>query len=268
MLALDHFRREMDTMRTVDDCEACDRPVAALATDYMHGAEVSPHSHSRAQLIHSVTGAMTVTSSGGRWVVPAGKAVWMPGGMSHQIRMAGNVRMRTIFVRADARSGLPRQCEVIEVSALLREAIIAAMTIPLMYAEQGRDHRVMELILDELEQAPRLAMHVPFPEDPRLMLVCQHLLAKPTHAPTINELAARIHVSGRTLSRLFERELGMTVSAWRRRMCILLSLSRLATGASLGEIALEFGYESPSAFTAMFKRELGMAPTAYLANQS
>jgi AraC-like DNA-binding protein len=187
--------------------------------------------------------------------------------MSHQIRMAGDVRMRTVFVRADARDGLPKNCEVIEVSSLLREAIMAAMTIPLNYEQHGRDHRVMELILDELEQAPRLSMHVPFPNDPRLMVVCRRLLAKPAHAPTIDELATSIHVSGRTLSRLFERELGMTVSAWRRRMCILLSLPRLADGASLAEIALEFGYDSPSAFTAMFKRELGLAPTAYLANQ-
>jgi AraC-like DNA-binding protein/mannose-6-phosphate isomerase-like protein (cupin superfamily) len=265
MLDHDDNRREMDMTRTVEDCEACDRPVAALATDYAHGDEVLPHSHRRAQLIHSVTGAMTVTSTGGRWVVPAGKAVWMPADMPHRIRMAGEVRMRTVYVRSDARSGLPQRCEVIEVSPLLREAIIAAMAIPLDYRESGRDHRVMELILDELEQAPRLAMHVPFPQDPRLMQVCQRLLAQPASAPTIDELAARIHVSGRTLSRLFERELGMSVSAWRRRMCILLSMPRLAAGASLAEVALEFGYDSPSAFTAMFKRELGVAPSAYLA---
>ncbi|MBB3226544.1 AraC-like DNA-binding protein [Luteibacter sp. Sphag1AF] len=210
---------------------------------------------------------MTVTSTGGRWVVPAGKAVWMPAGMSHQIRMAGDVRMRTVFVRDDAREGLPKICEVIGVSALLREAILAAMDIPLNYAREGRDSRVMELILDELEQAPRLSMHVAFPKDPRLMAVCQHLLTRPAHAPSLDELAARIHVSGRTLSRLFERELGMTVSAWRRRMCILLSLPRLAEGASLAEVAMEFGYDSPSAFTAMFKRELGMAPTMYVASR-
>ena len=268
MLDRDDNRREMDTLRTVDDCEASERPVAALAADYVHGDEVPPHSHRRAQLIHSVTGAMTVASDEGRWVVPAGKALWMPAGMAHQIRMAGSVCMRTVFVRPDVRDGLPQCCEVIEVSALLREAIIAAMAIPLDYAESGRHHRVMELILDELEQAPRLAMHVPFPSEPRLMQLCQHLLANPASAPSLDELAARIHVSGRTLARLFERELGMSVSIWRRRMCILLSLPRLAAGASLGQVALEFGYDSPSAFTAMFKRELGVAPTAYLAQQS
>ncbi|WP_114241260.1 helix-turn-helix domain-containing protein [Dyella sp. C9] len=258
----------MDIKRTVDDCEACDRPVAALATDYVHGDEVPTHSHHRAQLIHGVTGAMTVTSDGGRWVVPTGKAVWMPAGMSHRIRMAGDVRMRTVYVRTDARPGLPQRCEVIDVSPLLREAIMAAMAIPLDYRQSGRDHRVMQLILDELEQAPRLSMHVPFPQDARLMKVCRQLMADPARAPTLDELAGRIHVSGRTLSRLFERELGMSVSAWRRRMCLVLSLPQLASGASLADVALAFGYDSPSAFTAMFKRELGMAPTMYLAHQS
>jgi len=264
----DDNHREMDSPRTLDDCESCERPVAALATDYRHGAEVLPHSHGRAQLIHSVTGAMTVTSAEGRWVVPAGKALWMPAGLAHQIRMAGDVRMRTVFVRPDARAGLPQCCEVIDVSPLLREAIIAAMSIPLDYAKTGRHHRVMELILDELELAPRLAMHVSFPSEPRLMQICQYLMTEPTRAPSLDELAARIHVSGRTLARLFERELGLSVSTWRRRMCILLSLPRLTAGVSLAQVALEFGYDSPSAFTAMFKRELGVAPTTYLAQHT
>ncbi len=56
----------------------------------------------------------------------------------------------------------------------------------------------------------------------------------------------------------------MSFGDWRRRMCLLLSLPRLASGVSILEVALEHGYQSPSAFSAMFRRSLGVSPTEYL----
>ena len=55
----------------------------------------------------------------------------------------------------------------------------------------------------------------------------------------------------------------MTFSRWRRQARIIASLPRLARGESVLEIALDLGYESPSAFAAMFRRALGVAPSAY-----
>ncbi|MFS3137659.1 AraC family transcriptional regulator [Gluconacetobacter sacchari] len=263
----DNYRRDMDKVRTFQDCERSSRPVAALASDHPDGEHIAPHSHPRAQLIHTLGGVMTVTSGEGSWVVPAGRAVWMPPREEHGIRIAGDVSMRTIFVREDARSSLPLTCEVIEVSAFLREAIVTATRIPLDYAPTSRDERVMELILDEIEAAPRLHLHVAMPRDPRLGRLCERLIADPSASVTLEDLAAEIHVSGRTLARLFHRELGMSFGEWLRRMRLLLSLPRLAAGASVLQVALEHGYDSPSAFAAMFRRTLGVSPTAYLAHQ-
>ncbi|MDE1148149.1 MAG: helix-turn-helix transcriptional regulator [Azospirillaceae bacterium] len=254
----------MDNIRTHHDCHATVRPIAALAWDYAHGQDIPAHDHDRAQLIHALTGVMTVVSAGGSWVVPTGRAVWMPAGVEHEIRIAGAVAMRTVFVRPDARGGLPDACAVIAVSPLLREAIIAATAIPLDYDAGGRDQRVMDLILDELLAAPRLDLHVPLPRDPRLLRLCQRMIADPSAPDTLEGLAVSAHMSGRTLARLFQREVGMGFGDWRRRMRLLLSLPRLAAGASVLEVALEHGYDSPSAFTAMFRRTLGLSPTEYL----
>ena len=60
----------------------------------------------------------------------------------------------------------------------------------------------------------------------------------------------------------------MSFGDWLRRMRLLLSLPRLAAGASVLEVALEHGYDSPSAFTAMFRRSLGVAPSVYLAGRA
>jgi AraC-like DNA-binding protein len=257
----------MDKMRTFEDCDRSSRPVAALASDHRDGEHILPHSHSRGQLIHALGGVMTVTSREGSWVVPAGRAVWMPPREEHEIRIAADVSMRTIFVREGARSGLPPTCEVMEVSVFLREAIVAATRIPLEYAPESRDERVMELILDEIETAPRLHLHVAMPRDPRLARLCEKLVADPSVSVTLEQLAAEIHVSGRTLARMFHRELGMGFGEWLRRTRLLLSLPRLAAGASVLQVALEHGYDSPSAFAAMFRRTLGVPPTVYLASK-
>lgn len=256
-------RRDMD-IRTVQDCERSPRPVAALASDHPDGEHIQAHSHPRAQLIHTLNGVMTVRSGEGCWVVPAGRAVWMPPHEQHAIRIAGDVLMRTVFVRKDARASLPRKREVIEVSAFLREAIIEATRIALDYAPGGRDERVMELILDQIEAAPRVHLHVAMPRDPRLARLCERLVADPSAPARLEALAQEIHVSGRTLARLFHRELGMGFGPWLRRTRLLLSLPRLAAGVPVLQVALEHGYDSPSAFSAMFRRTLGVSPSAYL----
>ncbi|MEQ8194171.1 MAG: helix-turn-helix domain-containing protein [Rhodospirillales bacterium] len=46
-------------------------------------------------------------------------------------------------------------------------------------------------------------------------------------------------------------------------MRLLAALERLATGQSVTIVAMDLGYDSPSAFTSMFKRTLGKSPSAY-----
>ena len=43
------------------------------------------------------------------------------------------------------------------------------------------------------------------------------------------------------------------------------AMSRLALGQPVTRVALDVGYKSPSAFTAMFRRAFGVSPTHYLA---
>src|SRR3546814_20749685 len=74
----------------------------------------------------------------GIWIVPPQRAVWIPPGCEHEVRMVGPVQMRTLYVEPDAAPGLPAQCRVIEVSGLLRELILALMDAPLDYAPASR----------------------------------------------------------------------------------------------------------------------------------
>jgi AraC-like DNA-binding protein len=70
-------------------------------------------------------------------------------------------------------------------------------------------------------------------------------------------------MSARTLARLFQREVGMSYGEWRARTRMILSQQCLADGKPILNVALEHGYQSASAFAAMFKRILGYNPSAW-----
>jgi AraC-like DNA-binding protein len=55
----------------------------------------------------------------------------------------------------------------------------------------------------------------------------------------------------------------MSFRQWRQQMRILESLRRLGREEEVSTVALELGYNSPSAFIAMFKKALGKTPGQY-----
>jgi len=239
------------------------RPVAAMAKDFPDGHRIPVARHARGQLVYGVTGVMTVTTPHGTWVVPPQRAVWVPPRTDHASRMSGKVAMRTLYLRADVARRLPAQCCVVSVSPLLRELILAATRMPVLYDRRGRDARVIALILDELQASADLPLHLPRPRDRRLARVCDALLAAPADTRSLAAWASAAGASARTLARLFQRETGMSFATWRQQARLLESLRRLAAGDSVTAVALDCGYRSPSAFAAMFRRALGVAPTAY-----
>lgn len=249
-----------------DALDAADsaRQIGLLATDSAAGDTFDAHTHRQAQLIFATDGVMIVRVEDGSWVVPPGRAVWVPAGTRHAIEMAGAVRMRSLFVAHEVRPGLPRECRVIEVSALLRELIVTAAALPADYDLNHRTGRVLALILDEIEIAPPLALHVPMPRHRALAALCTRFIREPAERVTLETWARAAHMNERTLARAFKRETGMTPGAWWRHARLLLSLPRLAAGASILELALEHGYDSPSAFAAMFRKVLGVPPSAYM----
>lgn len=67
--------------------------------------------------------------------------------------------------------------------------------------------------------------------------------------------------SERTLARLFLRETGVSFRERRLRLRLLAALTALEEGTSVTAVALDSGYDSPSAFIAAFKRVFGGTPT-------
>ncbi|CAH0649783.1 helix-turn-helix transcriptional regulator [Pseudomonas juntendi] len=228
-----------------------------LEMDYGHGDQVASHCHAEDQLIYAASGVMRVSSAGGDWVIPGGHALWVPAGVSHAIRMQGMVSMRTLLLDAGIAC-----CQVIVVSSLLRELILAASR---MLDRRDGEH-ARALILNELSAARRIHAFVPTPSHPRLRAWCEGFLQDPAQDLTLAQCGAQLNLSARSVARLFQRELGMSYGEWRARARVMLSQQCLAQGQPILNVALEHGYQSASAFTAMFKRILGYAPSDWQHN--
>ncbi len=244
------------------------RPIVASANEYPTGHRIEPHRHARAQLVYASEGVMTVTAAAASWVVPPLRAVWMPAGMEHVIRVNRAISMRSLFIHLDAATGLPEACRVVTVSALLRALILRAMTVPPLYDETGPDGRVMRVILDELRRLPSAPLRLPRPRDPRLLRVTEALVADPADARPLDAWARTAGASPRTLARLFVKETGLTFRAWRQRARLLHALVELAAPKPVTTVAFEAGYESTSAFIAAFKRNFGTTPARYFRDQA
>lgn len=237
--------------------------VTTLAIEYQHGEYEPLHSHVCSQLIHTLSGVIEVRTQLGVWMVPPGRGVWLPAGIEHSLRFIGEVRARTLFVDPLARADLSAQCQVVQISALLCELISVSLSIPPDYASGGRDERIMELLLDELRLLSELPLHLPEPKESQLLEICQQIRNALSSHWELEDVASKLGISGRTLSRRFQRETGLRFSDWVRRAKLLAGLQALAAGTSVLDVALALGYDSPSAFSAMFKRALGVSPSDY-----
>lgn len=99
-------------------------PVQPLARTYPRGWYVEPHRHDWGQLLYAMSGVMWVETPREALVVPPQRAVWLPPGVEHGIRVVSDLQMRNIYLRPALAATLDSQVQVIEVGGLLRELIV------------------------------------------------------------------------------------------------------------------------------------------------
>lgn len=81
----------------------------------------------------------------------------------------------------------------------------------------------------------------------------------PADPTRLDEWAARLHISPKTLQRDFVREFGVPFTRWRTRLRLHAARVLLGTD-SVTAVAHRVGYASASAFVAAFAKEFGTPP--------
>ena len=258
------------------------RPIRAKLQQLGTDTRVVPHRHPWAQLAVSATGVVRLTVAHGTYLVPPSRALWIPPGVEHAVTVLETADLLTLYLHqprgrcgpevARPQQAAWQQCLVLEVSGLLRALALeldacADGTLPPLCGDAlRREGRLSALVLDELRRARPVPLGVDLPADKRLRALCEALLSDPGRHVTLEGWARDCGASPRTVARLFRSELGTSFVQWRQQVLLVRAVALAARKMSMGAIAAELGYASPSAFSAMVRRSVGAPPSRFFAS--
>ncbi|MFD9717891.1 helix-turn-helix domain-containing protein [Streptomyces sp. NPDC059076] len=232
------------------------------------------------QLYWSPDGMLsTVYGRHSRFVGPQ-EGFWSERAVNHEVRAADRQTVYRICLRqtpealADLRTG-PVEIDR-EVARLIET--MGSPGCEEDTALDAREHLMTALRPSSFEvtaSATRPGRPAVTPEDSRptgpagptghghALAVARALSHDPSDDTPLDEWAARLHISAKTLQRDFLREFQMPYTHWRTRL--RLRTARVLLGVEgVTTVAHRVGYASPSAFVAAFAKEYGVTPGRYL----
>ena len=234
--------------------------VRSLALTYREGHRLPAHAHAWAQLVYARSGMLHVVAEGRLWLTPPTRALWIPQGVEHEIGTRGETALRTLYVSPERARDVRPRVESLEVTALLAELIVHIVALGMLDPERAEHDRLAGVLMDLVAAARTIDLVLPLPRDARALRLAQQLRDAPGDKRDLEELARATGASLRTLQRCFSDETGLTIESWRQKARLVHSAAALAAGASVTEAALDCGYDSPSAFIAVFRKQFGVTP--------
>jgi AraC-like DNA-binding protein len=224
------------------------------------------HAHEEGQLTFAASGIVQVHTDEGIWLVPPQRAAWIPSGAHHRIEAMTDTELWIVLCQPSAvrawgpQSSLDRAF-ALRITPLLRCLLAEAVSID---PASEKAELIVRLMLHELIATQDAPTFLPLPTSPAGRRVADLVLADHRNLMDLDQLALRAATSGRTVSRLFPRETGLTLKAWRQRARIVRTMEQLARGDSPAKVAQENGFTSTAAFSCAFRQVTAMTPTAFL----
>jgi AraC-like DNA-binding protein len=224
--------------------------------------ESSWHAHAGGQFILVETGLSHLLTEAGTWIIPTHRVGWVPPGVRHASRSSGLTRGWVVLAPIEFAGDLPKRACVLRASSLM---IASLERLTRLAAADSRMRRLLwKVVAAEMRDARPEKLEVRMPSAPRLRKAVQTVLDAPTIAADLDSLAERTGMSRRSFTRHFQNETGLSFSRWRRAVIAHHALERIAAGHNVSTVAFDAGYESVSAFIAMFRRKYGASPGRFL----
>lgn len=248
-----------------------DIPLGVVVVDTGHEDKIAAetgvaghafHSHPFGQLTIVENGLLAADIGSGSWIMPPGRAGWLPPGWPHTGRSFGNVRSLMLYFDADRSAILPKAPTVLPLSPFLTALIKQLSTL-----ESGdivRRGRLIDVLCDELNAAVSEPLHLPMPRDNRLIQMCCALMENPSDRRDLDCWALAIGMSRRSLSRHMVAETGLSFGRWRTQARLMLAVRMLSEDIPVTDVSLSLGFESLSSFIFVFRRHFGTTPTQFI----
>ena len=220
------------------------------------------HQHSKDQLAFAVKGCTSITLDGLKSVLPPMRAAWIPGGTAHRAQMTNVTDYRSLYFASSLQERLPRKLMIIDVNPLLRELIHRMAFWPFDMPDHEQIH-ALNLFIEELNNAKETPLNLPLPNDYRLKYWLETINHEDFVAPRLNELSKQVGASSKTISRIFQKDTGMSYQSWRQQWRLLSAIELLSKEVRVNEVADRLNFSSDSAFISFFRQQTGCTPTSY-----
>lgn len=222
------------------------------------------HEHSYHQLIYATAGTTQIETAQARFLLPAGRAAWIPAGMRHRTLVSDH-EGASLYFAPDAITEAGARVRILVAPPVMREMILHALRWPQGTADADPVARsffaTLALMCGEWLES-ELPLSLPTARHPGICRAIDYALADPGGAtqPGAIKVAA---MSERSFRRRFLAETGMSWQAWLGQARILSAMTLLAGGRCVTEVAADVGYASLSAFAKAFMQLVGESPSEY-----
>jgi AraC-like DNA-binding protein len=222
-----------------------------------------PHRHPEGQLTIIGDGVLAMEVDGKSSMLSPGQVCWMPPNVLH----SGTGFGVTIAWNAYIPSHMCGQLELPSKPGVYRTSQLLTALLVRISSWAGKDQplgdaqrHLLAVLADELRQAPIDALGLPMPRDPRLRRLAIELFTDPSAKINLAYWCEKLAIPERTMTRRFRVETGMSLTQWRTMARMCRAVEFLSAGQSVTNAALELGYQSSSAFVAVYRRTFGTTP--------
>lgn len=234
--------------------------VAVFRYSLATGQTFGDHDHEQHQLTWAPGGTLCAQTPGAQWSLPRTMALWIPGGMLHDVGVERECEVIVIKFNAMLCARLDRDAVAVPVTGVMR-AIAGRLADPGFTGERRR--RMEQVLLDELTPVAPSLVAVPMPTDDRAIAVAERVIADPADGRTLAEWGRVVGAGERTLVRYFAEQTGLTFSAWRTHVRMRAASAHLERGGTTTAAAALVGYRDVGAFIDAFRRTMGCTPGSF-----
>lgn len=222
------------------------------------------HSHDELELNIVTAGSATYLVDDRRVTVSKSQLLWLPAGQEHHLVHESNDLAMWIVV---FRAGPARQLAWVDGSPQVRQLTLADfrwLDRLCSRLNQTPDAQVgnsgLAFLANEAYRAGRAELS-PVAAHPAVLATVRALERDP--GSSLIALSAEVRLTPDRLARLFRRELGTTLVAWRTRCRLESTIARREQGESWLTAALAGGFGSYSQFHRAFTQQVGHSPRTY-----
>ncbi|RFP15918.1 MULTISPECIES: AraC family transcriptional regulator [unclassified Duganella] len=242
--------------------------VTAQHADHNTSTIKQTHHHPEGQMYIPLQGVIVIEAGDTRQVLPRGRVGWIPPNMPHGASAHGNTLKPglagyTVHLAPSLCVDMPAQSRVMAMSPLAVSLLERMSAWPNGMPADAAGRRLMTVFLDEVRTADEEPLHLTMPSHPRLQAMAAAIADNPADETDLDEWAAKLGWSRRSLTRHFRHQTGMSLVEWRQVARLQKGMELLNGGASVTTVALSLGYDSVSSFIALFRRILGVTPARF-----